>query len=86
MAYYIPTLRHLGEMKARDIPSYLITHASPKNFTLFLRDVKVWYWEKYIQRNSGFFLFHLMASCSLVQLLSVTPYHMKKHAEHWNRL
>jgi hypothetical protein len=86
MAYFIPTFRTLGDMKAKDIPSYLAANTSLKNICYFSSDVKTWYWEKYIQRNSGAFLFHVMAFCSLFQLAVTVPYHTQSMSIFLDRL
>ena len=82
---YVPTFRLLGEMKAKDIPSHLVRNASFANFRAFNKDVNLWYWEKYVQKNSAAVGIHLMMMCSFLQFCATAPYHIGSMC-HYNLL
>jgi hypothetical protein len=88
---HVPTFRTLANMKAKEIPSYLVSHASVGNLRGFWRDWNTYYYSKFVQKPNRAPLLHAISFCryacscygahhlSLVQLLVVTPYHAWKH-------
>jgi len=78
---YIPTLRTLANMRAREIPGYFTNNLGLSGLTGFFREVKDWYYERYLVPGRIAPLFHFMVISSSIQYFAVLPWHKTKHAQ-----
>eukprot|EP01126_Amoeba_proteus_P022276 TRINITY_DN22555_c0_g1_i1.p1 TRINITY_DN22555_c0_g1~~TRINITY_DN22555_c0_g1_i1.p1 ORF type:complete len:113 (+),score=17.69 TRINITY_DN22555_c0_g1_i1:47-340(+) len=84
----IPTVNTLAEMKARQIPFYLIRNASWKNFRGFVSDLREWYYMSFLETGRRDVLLHLVIAGCIMQLVPTIPHrrwhvhHTREHGKH----